>query len=125
MPAVPIITGVDRTVRGMRNAKKKDAMNIRIGVERCVRMIYDLSQVYVPVDTQALKLSGETIVVGTGLQTEGLVHYGGPAAPHAFVVHERVEVRHKAPTSARYLSRAVNERRGTMTNMMGRQLGIK
>lgn len=122
--STPIVTGVGRVLRGMKKMKDRDAINIREGVNRCVQMVYELSQVYVPVDTQALKLSGDTVTTGTGMQTEGLVMYGGPTAPHAFVVHERAELRHKAPTSARYLSRAVNERRGTMTKMMGRQLGV-
>lgn len=125
MPSVPIITGVDRTIRGLQRMKNRDAMNIRTGIERCVQMVYDLSQVYVPVALGPLKESGRKEVTGTAMQTTGTVTYGGPNAPHAFVVHERTEVRHAPPTTARYISRAVNERRGTMTNMMGRQLGVK
>jgi hypothetical protein len=123
--STPLITGIDRTIRGLKKMKDRDAMNIRVGIEKCVQMVWTKSQVYVPVEFGDLKASGETVVVGKALQTEGLVHYGGPAAPHAFVVHERVELRHAPPTCARYLSRAVRELRGSMTNMMGRQLGIK
>lgn len=123
--STPHITGVEATIRGLQRMRAGDLVKIHDGVEKCIVMVYELSQKYVPVDKGPLKASGEHITVGTGKGAEALLQYGGPNAPHAFVVHERTELRHAAPTSAKYVSRAVRERRGVMTRMMGRQLGAK
>lgn len=123
--STPIITGVEATIRGMKRMRAGDLVNMHAGVERCMVMIFDLSQRYVPVDKGPLKASGEHITVGTGKGAEGLVQYGGPTAPHAFVVHERTEVPHAAPTSAKYVARAVRERRAAMMSIMGREIGAK
>lgn len=121
--ATPIITGVEATIRGMQRMRQGDLVKMIDGVQRCVDIVYELSQKYVPVARGDLKASGDRVATGTGRGAEGIVVYGGPNAPHAFVVHERVEVPHAAPTSAKYVSRAVRERRGVMTRLMGRQLG--
>lgn len=38
---------------------------------------------------------------GTGVEV--LLTYGGPAAPYAWIQHERIGLRHDAPTKAKYL----------------------
>ena len=77
--------------------------------------------VYCPVDTGALRASGEVVgpiaTGGAGTDLSAQVNFGGPDAPHAIVVHERQDVYHEPPTQAKYLERARNEQ---MRGMQGR-----
>ena len=90
--------------------------------------VYDLSQVYVPVDTGLLKASGTVqefstqAVLGRKRPAGGryaprsntfgvqVVYGGGPeTAQYAAIVHEDLEAHHAPPTSAKYLEKAVHE----------------
>ncbi len=74
---------------------------------------FELSQVYVPVDTGALKESGfleKQEFVGGGRVVMG---YGKGGTPdYAILVHERVDMHHKAPTKAKFLLAAIEEDAG-------------
>jgi hypothetical protein len=80
---------------------------------------------YVPKKTGQLAASGRTeFHPGVGLNCEGEVVYGGDAAPHAFVVHERPAT-HAPPTRSHYLSAAVNDTRGTCVSVLRRQMMVR
>lgn len=117
------ITGVDRTIAAGRKTKTNDGRNIEKTIWSCLGVIYRKSQVYVPRDTGDLAASGERVMDGKGLAAKGLVHYGGPLAPHAFVVHE-VPMKHAPPTRSHYLSAAVNDTRGTCVSILRRQMKV-
>lgn len=75
---------------------------------------FDLSQVYVPVDTGKLKDSGYLEV--TNFRDKPRVEMGyarGNDPPYAVRVHENLEYRHESPTQAKFLERAINEDSGT------------
>lgn len=123
MPGMPRITGVDAAIRAGRKMKSHDGRNLKKGLESCLRVIKRKSDYYVPKDTLALLNSGRVeIVDGVGLNVTGTVEYGGPAAPHAFVVHERKGPYHAPPTRSHYLTAAVNDTRGTCTSILRRQM---
>lgn len=123
MPTTPRITGVDATIRAGRKMKSHDGRKLKKGIQSCLNAILKKARYYVPKDTLALMHSGEVIVVdGVGLNVQGYVHFGGPSAPHAFVVHERTDLRHAPPTRAHYLTAAVNDTRGTCTSILRRQM---
>ena len=109
--------------------------------------IFDLSQVYVPRDTEALADSGRVEEVSTQAvmgrkraaggryapksDTVGFqVVYGGPGSgtnpktgkpveAYAVIVHEDLEATHAPPTQAKFLERAVNEVSSSMTTQVG------
>lgn len=70
-----------------------------------------LSQVYVPVDTGELKESGylEEVRRGKGSARAEIGYGKNGQAPYALYVHEMTDIPHKAPTSAKYLERAIDE----------------
>jgi hypothetical protein len=72
------------------------------------------SQIYVPVDKGDLKISGvfDTRRVGRNIQ-QAYITYGNANAWYAAIVHERLDMRHAAPTSAKYLQRAMEENFGS------------
>lgn len=100
---------------------------LRAGMQRAAEIVYKRSQVYVPVDTTALKKSGRVVAdrAGPFAQTYSVIYGGvgvvGPVAgtvnptnvnmdvDYAWYVHENLHVHHAYPTQAKYLERAVYE----------------
>ncbi|PHR87488.1 MAG: hypothetical protein COA78_37075 [Blastopirellula sp.] len=72
--------------------------------------IFDKSQKYVPVDKGRLKRSGFLNTSKTSRGARANIGYdAGGRLGYASIVHERTDVRHTAPTSAKFLEKAVNE----------------
>lgn len=72
------------------------------------QIIFAESQRLVPVRTGALRASGQVFppkVSGNDIEVE--MGYGGAAAPYAIYVHERLDLSHDAPTSAKFLETPV------------------
>ena len=69
------------------------------------------SKELVPVDTSALKQSGNLRPISVqGNAVEVVIGYGGVAAPYAVEVHENLEARHKPGKSAKFLEIPVKRR---------------
>jgi len=69
------------------------------------------SKELVPVDTSALKQSGNLKPMRVeGNAVEVVIGYGGVAAPYAVEVHENLEARHKPGKSAKFLEIPVKRR---------------
>lgn len=69
------------------------------------------SKELVPVDTSALKQSGNLKPLSVqGNAVEVVIGYGGVAAPYAVEVHENLEARHKPGKSAKFLEIPVKRR---------------
>lgn len=82
-------------------------------LEYAVQPIFDKSQHYVPVDTQALKNSGFIEAEVTSKGGRAVVAYGKGGKPeYAVFVHEMVDYKHDAPTQAKFLEQAANEHMG-------------
>ena len=74
------------------------------------QVIFDRSQLLVPVATGVLKGSGFVTPPKTsGKITFVDIGYGGPAASYAMWVHESFS-KHRRPTQRKFLERPVNER---------------
>lgn len=72
--------------------------------------VFDKSQEYVPVATGMLRASGELESGRISANRFGAwITYGSPAVRYAAIVHERVDIPHDPPTSAKYLQRAMEE----------------
>jgi len=120
------VTGVSQAIKAMRQRAKDDTVKIADGLEKAAKMVYTRAQKYVPVDTGALRESGRVETNNkAGLAAESYVSYGGEAAPYALWVHENLEATHAPPTCARWLAKAVRELRGSITNMMKRQVATE
>ena len=79
-------------------------------IEYGLQPIFDKSQLYVPVDTGDLQLSGFLRAEKTSSGARGIIGYAAKGKPfYAAIVHERLDVQHKSPTRAKYLQEAVQE----------------
>lgn len=118
------IDGLQSTLRANSKARVKDSINIQEGLEKCAKILLKVTLPFVPVDKGDLKESGAVISTGVGMAAVSVVSFGGPSAPHAFIVHERLNVYHKPPTKARFLADTIPKVRGTMTSLLQRQLAV-
>lgn len=103
----------DQIVRNMQKAishiEKTTVDSLLFGLEP----IYDESQRLVPVDTGRLKRSGFTEArkrAGGATAQIGYARFGRPF--YAAFVHERIDIRHAAPTQAKFLETAVMTKLG-------------
>lgn len=99
-------------------------------IEYGLKPMWDLSQKYVPVDTGDLKSSGQFLVEQRGDKIEASISYGlGGKPEYAVYVHERLDVSHKAPTRAKFLQTAMNEKLGRVRprvrEFLRRETGLK
>ena len=82
------------------------------------------SQKRTPVDTGALRASHETgRPVMSGQDISVTISVGGPAAPYALVVHERLEAFHKVG-QAKFLESTIMESRPFMAARVARRIDL-
>lgn len=119
------VIGVQKTLRALGAARKQDAINIAIGLQKCGEILLRKSQELVPVLTGKLRASGKVTTTGSGFGAETVVSYGGPDIPYTIFVHENLVAYHTPPTKARFLADAVNMVKGTMVSVLQRQIKVK
>jgi hypothetical protein len=118
------IDNVARVIQAGKKMQSHDGRNMAASIDSCLDVILRKALVYVPYKSGALYASGrKEFIPGIGLNAKGTVEFGGPGAPHAFVVHER-PARHAPPTRVLYLSSAVNDTRGTCVSILRRQMRV-
>lgn len=116
------VVGVQRVIRAMRNKAVQDVIAVHEGLDKCGDVILRKAQYFCPFKTGRLRRSGRKVVNGKkGLNADVIVFFD---APHALPVHERTDQQHAAPTSARYLARAVVATRGTCVSILHRQIAV-
>lgn len=91
-----------------------------IGVTKeALKVIFDESQILVPINTGVLKASGYIDVRRTRSGVIGEVGYAPRNnPPYALFVHENLEMQHKPPTQAKYLQAAVEKNASKVTAMI-------
>lgn len=97
------------TVKGLANLQREIAEipnKTMKGIERAMGIIYDASQPLVPVDTGALKRSGEIVQVDNGFKIK--YHSENPKNNYNYAViqHENTSFKHKVG-QAKYLEDAI------------------
>jgi len=117
------VSGVTLTLRSIGKKKADASATIAEVLKKNADIILARSQILVPVDTTALKASGKVTVTGSGAGAKMEVAYGGGAVHYAVYVHESVDVPHKPPTIAKFLSRAAVDTKGTRAAMTKRLIG--
>jgi hypothetical protein len=113
--------GVDVVVRAVGRAKDAAGVAVAEGLKKAAGVILRKSNTYVPVDTGRLKASGHVQVEGSGMSARAAVVYD---TDYAVYVHEILTKKHKSPTTAKFLERAVRETRGTTKSIVKRELEI-
>ena len=89
-----------------------DHMNEQAGevMREALEPTFEKSQRYAPVKTGRLKRSGFLEVSNTSRGPVVNMGYGkNNEPPYALIVHERLDLAHKAPTRAKYLQSALEE----------------
>lgn len=93
----------------------RTAGKVEKGIKAAIKKVYDISQVLVPVDTGALKQSGDYLFYGSGFNTSGEVFY---ETYYAGFVHEDWSKHHDYPTQAKYLEDAYRQVRPQMAQII-------
>lgn len=99
------VRGVDLVKRNMKKFRAEVA-NFRLGQALFLEGhgIMNKAMRIAPVDMGDLRSTGKvTIPKRRRGQVTVTVEFGGPRAPYAVVQHERLDYRHTAPQSAKYL----------------------
>lgn len=102
-------TRLNKIMRGANN-----------GLTAAAQVILQRSQIYVPVDTTALKRSGRVEVIGDGAVA---VVYGDATVFYAIYVHEMTHLNHAPPTGAKFVDRAVQEMMPRVTRIIADAAG--
>ncbi len=127
MAAQTVIVGDANLRTVLRRAGSAGLLAIRGALFREAEQIMAKSKRIVPVDTGNLRDSGhvEQPVMGPGSVSVTLA-YGGPAAPYAVHVHERLDLRHNPGQFAKYLEfpflEAVRGMEGRLAAEIGREV---
>lgn len=111
MPGRPVeIIGLDRLERFLTRAPALVDKAVAAGLYAAANEAFRISQRLVPVRWGILKGSGHvTIPKKTGLEWEVIIGYGGAASEYSIYVHERLDLRHRSPTQAKFLEEPVRE----------------
>ena len=102
--------GMDKVIAMLELAPRETIKAVKQVIEEVSYQVLYLSNDYVPVDTGALKTSGNVIrPVEKKTGVEGGVGYGQAATAYAFWVHENLNLNHPKGGQAKFLERATNE----------------
>jgi hypothetical protein len=102
--------GMDKVIAMLELAPKETIKAVRQVIEEVSFEVLARSNDYVPVDTGALKTSGNIIrPTETKSGVEGGVGYGGAASKYAVYVHENLNANHPNGGQAKFLERATSE----------------
>ena len=107
----------------LRSAQQNAPKAVAQAIYEEAQVIFAKSQVLVPVDTSALRGSGDVSAIqGSGQGVYVDIFYGGPAAPYALYVHEIIGNYHKTPTQAKYLEQPFMESLAQIQNNISRRI---
>lgn len=80
-------------------------------------------EIYTPVDTGNLRSTIHTeLPVIEGTRVTVTVRAGGPEAPYALAVHERLNARHAPPTQAKYIERPLTDAKKGMAARLAKRI---
>lgn len=116
MAKVTINVGAFRQV--LQNTQNKISPTaIMTTVQIAAEAIRTKAQELTPVDTGALRASGDVIqYLQTPHSVVGEISFGGPAADYAIYVHERLDVRHEVG-QAKFLEAAFGIQKNFVENL--------
>lgn len=118
--------GDKELANALQAGKEQTPRVIAMAIYEEALVIFAKSQILVPVDTNALRGSGDVSVPQQNDKGYFVdIYYGGPAAPYALYVHEIIGNYHNPPTQAKYLEQPYMEALSTIQeNIKGRIIDI-
>lgn len=122
-----IVIKVDTTDLKLRQMSNQINDMVRNTVEEVVQQVFDESQALVPVNTGALKSSGQIVKEPPSLDgsfTSSYVTYGNGAVNYAVKVHEDLEMYHTAPTRAKFLEIPLTQNRAMLESLIRQRLKV-
>lgn len=118
MPRVAGITGVEKLLRRLKNARGKQALAVARGLKVGGLFLQAESQRICPVDTANLVNTAITRNVGgSGLDTDIVVAYGDEA-DYAVYVHEDKNAAHGPGKQAKFLEQPARTKRGEIIRII-------
>jgi len=117
--------GMDTFKMNMQLVSKTISKSVAAALYTEAVIVEQTSRERTPVSTGALRASHETSlpVMGEG-QIDIQIRVGGPAAPYAIPVHEKVEVYHKVG-QAKFLESAILESAPTLAARIARRVKLE
>ncbi len=111
------LEGYEKLLSTLDGSELEELMEaIELEIENTQQLVFTESQVLVPVDTSLLKQSGRPEPItrdSNGI--EALITYN---THYAVWVHERMELRHNAPTQAKFLEKPMREQASHFTKAL-------
>lgn len=99
-----IANQINKTINALEGPVTQQAIAAALGPT------FELSQLYCPIDSGAMKESGYLVVEQTGNGVTGEIGYAaGNDPPYTIYVHERTDLHHVQPTRAKWLEAAMNQ----------------
>lgn len=103
------VTGIKAVIQVLEKQKKNYSKAMEEAMKFAANIVKIRALYYCPVEWGPLRESVEVDVKGQGAYCQIALSFGGPSAPYALYVHEDLTKYHAAPTSAKFLSKAVYE----------------
>lgn len=113
-----VVTGIQATVKVLRQKKKADHVGIEEALRKIARAVRDKAKYYCPIEYGPLRKSIVTSVTGTGRNAVFNISCGGPEAPYALYVHEDLTKFHEPPTCAKFMTKALLEVKPRMAKFL-------
>lgn len=115
------VVGIKHTIRKVRRRGKENKAKLKIGMGKAGRFLLSRSQKVVPIDTGALKRSGNSRVFNNS-EDNPIFHvtYGNTSVDYALVVHENLDAFHIVG-QAKYLEQPAREYRLTLIHIVESQ----
>lgn len=117
------LEGADELEATLKRAGEQAGHAVGQAIYEEATLIFNQSQILVPVDTGALRGSGGVSApqnTSDGVAVD--IFYGGPAAPYALYVHEIQGNYHEPPTQAKYLEQPLMERLPEISRNLARRI---
>jgi hypothetical protein len=110
------IEGINRTLARMQRLAKNNRKALARGMQKAGDFLLKESKMIVPVDTGKLRRSGFNRL--TEDKRKSVVFQVGYSRRYAVYVHERLDLAHKSPTSAKFLEKPARKHRKTLIKIV-------
>ena len=122
-----IVIKVDTTDLKLKEKSREINAMLTRTVQEVIQKVFAESQVLVPVNTGALKASGHVVKEPPSMDGSfvgSYVTYGNGSVDYAVKVHEDLEMRHTAPTRAKYLEIPLMQNKSVLESLIRSRLKV-